>query len=415
LKIVIVNGYVRENHGDAALISVLVKQLSQAFIRPEIVIASMENPIKRPIFDGCNNVGSLRLWSGDESTVRLDRIFRKLTVLLIRYLWVYLPLSLRSMTLSLLPKGTRGELAAVHDADLVVSVGGGYFNGHRGIGGYLHLWYVLLPLNIARHYKKVVVVAPQSFGPFAHSGQAKFVARGLNRYQMLFVREQISLDLLRKLGVDKNLIVPAVDSGFGYLKLPAELPELAPPKKPRIGITVRLWLNNAGQGQYESAIADFIIYAYQRLDASIVLIPEVATDYADDDDRLVGARIVKMTSAKEVSVEQMSKEQVLGSLENTYRNLDYIVGTRFHSVIFGLTSFVPALAIQYEHKTLGIMRQLGLEKWVIPIEQVTGQYLISLFDELIKSRDDYIKKLDHILPAYIAKTTEVPDKIKQLF
>jgi colanic acid/amylovoran biosynthesis protein len=91
------------------------------------------------------------------------------------------------------------------------------------------------------------------------------------------------------------------------------------------------------------------------------------------------------------------------------------VGTRFHSVIFGLTSFVPALAIQYEHKTLGIMRQLGLEKWVIPIEQVTGQYLISLFDELIKSRDDYIKKLDHILPAYIAKTTEVPDKIKQLF
>jgi polysaccharide pyruvyl transferase WcaK-like protein len=32
---------------------------------------------------------------------------------------------------------------------------------------------------------------------------------------------------------------------------------------------------------------------------------------------------------------------------------------------------VPGIAIEYEHKTRGIMRDLGLEDWVLPMENET--------------------------------------------
>ena len=47
-------------------------------------------------------------------------------------------------------------------------------------------------------------------------------------------------------------------------------------------------------------------------------------------------------------------------------SLDYLVGTRFHSVIFALAARVPCIAIGYEHKTRGIMRDLSLDGWVLP-------------------------------------------------
>ena len=91
------------------------------------------------------------------------------------------------------------------------------------------------------------------------------------------------------------------------------------------------------------------------------------------------------------------------TIKALYGRLDYLVGTRFHSVIFALTSFVPAIAIGYEHKTEGIMRDLGLEKWVMPIENVRVDLLKALFDDLVKNRNEYIQHLQEVLPPYIER------------
>jgi colanic acid/amylovoran biosynthesis protein len=100
-------------------------------------------------------------------------------------------------------------------------------------------------------------------------------------------------------------------------------------------------------------------------------------------------------------------------LKSLYANLDFLIGTRFHSVIFSLASFVPCIAIEYEHKTGGIMRELGLHRWVIPFEDVTAERLQSLFDELIQNADSYRAYLREVIPPYIIQSQAFATTLKQ--
>jgi colanic acid/amylovoran biosynthesis protein len=72
-------------------------------------------------------------------------------------------------------------------------------------------------------------------------------------------------------------------------------------------------------------------------------------------------------------------------------------------VIFSLTSGTPALAIEYEHKTSGIMGDLGLGQWVMPIEAVTADRLCRRFEDLEAADADYQRHLREALPDYIGR------------
>ena len=55
--------------------------------------------------------------------------------------------------------------------------------------------------------------------------------------------------------------------------------------------------------------------------------------------------------------------KILGACELT-------VGTRLHSAIISMNFATPAIAINYEHKSAGIMQQLGLPEMAIHIRQL---------------------------------------------
>ena len=108
-----------------------------------------------------------------------------------------------------------------------------------------------------------------------------------------------------------------------------------------------------------------------------MLIPQVTTNDLTDDDRVVQRRIAGFCRTEPFQVETLRDHYELKAM---YGELDMLVGTRFHSVIFALTAGVPCIGIAYEHKTRGIMRELGLERWVIDIEAVTADDLIPLVE-----------------------------------
>ena len=63
------------------------------------------------------------------------------------------------------------------------------------------------------------------------------------------------------------------------------------------------------------------------------------------------------------------------------------MGTRFQSVVLSLMSGTRAVAIEYEHKTRGIMRDLGLEAWVPPITCPDSGLLVDRVRELVKDSE----------------------------
>lgn len=410
MNIAILNGYVRENKGDAALMSILAHQLQEAFPEANVVISSAENPLFQKDFEGFKTVGSMRLYTAEEHIFRVQRILRKIFVLCIDALWPITPLHRRLVRF--LPLGIRGELGAIEDADLIVLMGGGYLNARETILGNLNILFLTIGARIAERLGKVVILAPQSFGPFQTGWQRRRIRRVLNATKLVCVREDKSFNLLKNIGIKKELMIRAVDLGFAYRPLSAPKPQNS---RMRIGITARQWLHLSKQKKYEQALADFICYAEKKYGAEVILVPQVTSNRDGDDDRIVETRIKKLAELAGAHPTQITEELAVSNLKDVYATFTFTVGTRFHSVIFSLTSYVPSIAIEYEHKTSGILQDLGLEEWSIKIEDVTADALNEMFDKLVVNKDSYIQHLKVVLPTYINKATKVPELIQKIY
>jgi colanic acid/amylovoran biosynthesis protein len=173
---------------------------------------------------------------------------------------------------------------------------------------------------------------------------------------------------------------------------------MLPPKA--VGLTARQWLPDHAQHRYELALARTIDQLTAR-GFRPVLVPQVTAAYTADDDRIVERRIADLCATAPTRLDEQLPYDVLFRL---YGECEFFVGTRFHSVIFALLHRVPCLAIEYEHKTSGIMNDLGLGEWSIPIEDATDERVSALADRLIASRDSYLAQLDAVLPDYVARS-----------
>jgi colanic acid/amylovoran biosynthesis protein len=75
---------------------------------------------------------------------------------------------------------------------------------------------------------------------------------------------------------------------------------------------------------------------------------------------------------------------------------------------------VPALAIQYEHKTAGIMHDLGLDEWVLEMEHVNGPQLVERFEALMIHGDGYLETLRKRLPEYRQRAHQTKTSLLQV-
>ncbi|MEV7596903.1 polysaccharide pyruvyl transferase family protein [Kitasatospora sp. NPDC089797] len=412
MRVLVVNAYVRENAGDAALLAVCLRQVRAAFPEAVVTVAGMEDPVVHPAFDGAANIGSIRRYVADAGIGTARRIARKALGLLALPLVLSLPSRAPGRLLrTLLPTEVWREVEAVEAADLVVSMGGGYFNARPGLDGYQNVFYVALPLLLAHRRGVPVVFAPQSFGPFPAPAQRRLAAYVLRRAALVLTREDVSTDILARCGVRGGPVRRAVDSGFAFAPPPrgdwrARLG--VGPEVPLVGVTARQWLAAAEQDRYERALAQ-TIDAVRATGAQVVLIPQVTTDYLGDDDRIVDRRIAGHCATPPLRVDERVDFRELKGL---YGECAYVLGTRFHSVIFALTSGVPCIAIEYEHKTRGIMRDLGLESWVLPIAEVSAASLGTLVERLRLGREEYLRVLAERMPGYVARAEELPELLR---
>ena len=412
MNIVVINAYVRENAGDAALLSVCLRQIQEAFPAAELAIAGMEDPAVHPSFEQVPNLGSIRRFVADGTVSRPRRLLRKALLGLVGAGAVMLPGPLARAALRVLPAEARREAEAVSRADMVVSMGGGYVLARPGLDGYQNVFFVLLPALLAQKAGRPVVWAPQSFGPFPAAVQRRLVGRVMRRSAAVLAREDVSVEELLRCGVPRERVERAVDAGFAFAPgrrsdWRARL-QLAPAER-LVGVTARSWLDPAAQDRYERELAR-TIDTVQATGARVVLIPQVSTDYLGDDDRVCERRIAAYCASGPLMVDEIVDYR---DLKGLYDECDLVIGTRFHSVIFSLTSRVPCVAIEYEHKTRGIMADLELGDWVLPIADVTHEKLWTLVEPLLKDPAPYQALLDEHLPGYVDVARALPARLRE--
>jgi len=414
VRVVIVNAFERGNRGDAALLSAMIEQVRQAYPGAEVGICGFEDPRKLPEFDGVPNLGSIRRHAGEDSVNPIRRHSRKLiAVLLVAALSLGLGRVLLRAAGALLPREVAAEFGALAKADMVISLGGGYLRGGPDLPSDVSVAFLLLPLWIAGRFRVPVVSAPQSYGPFPTRFQRAAVRRVLSRNTVVSAREDISVQLLAEVGIPDRIVRRDVDSAFAFtcrserdwrteLGIPAE--------DTVVLVTARQYLPPKEQAGYERAVAAAIEHALRENGVHVILAPQVTCAYHEDDDRIVQRRIAALVPherLRSVEDDSISHHDVMA----LYGAADFMVGTRFHSVIFSLLAHVPCIAISYERKGRGIMRDLDLEHWVIDMAETSGERLIALYDEL-RSDGGYPVLLESLIPDYRARAAEFADVLR---
>ncbi|HWC57921.1 MAG TPA: polysaccharide pyruvyl transferase family protein [Candidatus Paceibacterota bacterium] len=414
MKFLIVNAFHRDDKGDAALLHVLIDQLLVIDPCADISIASMEDPRVYPTFYKGHNVGSFEFQSSSHAHRAPWHIFFK----------VYIYMALRIVAVM---KGRCtwlffGELKKVYDAcrsaDLVVSVGGGYFITKKdGLDSPMHLVFALQTLALCKAIGKKVATAPVSVGPFQRKCEGKYAARILAAIDLVLLREAISTKyFLDKRGMLAANIRQVPDSAFAFLPEGVfSLREVAGATEGErvLALAVRNWMTADKQRIYEQAHADLIDHiAVYYPDIKVVFVPQCTFPHAGDDDRIVARNIIALSRSKRaVAIEKVLDYK---EVKLAYEHADFVVGTRFHSMVFSLSYLVPGIAIEYEHKTRGIMRDLGLEEWVLRIDTITSKELIVKFDALVGRKSLYKEYLAEVMPRYKAASEEAVTLFSQL-
>lgn len=266
-------------------------------------------------------------------------------------------------------------------ADVIIFAGGGYLRSQPGIKQALNLLLQLVPFIIAKNCKAKKIVAPNSFGPFAYNWQLILTAKVLNGCDVVAVREEKSHKLLKSCGV-KNLMF------LNDLALLVKRIKTINKKNKTVGFTIRNWLRNRNeQDKLEFSYAQALIRLFRCTGATIQPIIQVASpDFPFEDDKEAVRRVYNRITDGNVPVSVPIKLKSVNHAAKVYGGLDLLLGMRMHSNILAATQGVPFVAVSYEHKTDGIAKQIGMEKYCISCEKIDKDNLYKLLIAAYRNR-----------------------------
>lgn len=260
-----------------------------------------------------------------------------------------------------LPRPHREYIESMKAYDLVIQVGGSFFVDLYGATQYDQASCALLagrPTYMIGH----------SVGPFQQAFFRKVSQDVMARVDALALREEVSARYMQDSAIPQDkvrwtsdtawLVHPgtpvAVDTAQPTVAVTFR--ELAPFDK-RLGVT---------QAQYESAFAellDAVIDAGYRIAAFSTC---TAIDGYPKDDRMIALKVrarLRRPEAFHVEMNELNDVELgqrLGACVLT-------IGTRLHSAIISMNFGTPSVAINYEHKSEGIMKRLGVDDLAMPV------------------------------------------------
>jgi len=395
-RILIPNAYTWYNKGDASIIVGMIGALRKHIPNADITLLSFTPEVdgeKYKKYD-VKVLRSLLTLSPTDDSPKLVKGIRLIAKVLEYSLWAKLRFPVNS--------NEREILDTYADADIVVSCGGGFLGGYGIIAGlvsFLHLY----GIYFAKLVNKPVIIYGQSIEQFGNaliSSVTKFV---LNRVDLITVREGISLDYLKSLGIKPKVILTA-DAAFlvksisseKCLRLLAEENVYAS-QRPLVGMTVRKWnFPEYSDGKtrfsnYLEVMTATIEWLISNMNATVALFPHVIWS-PKDDDRIVSSEIVSRIKNK-ANIRVLTKDYSPEELKGIIGQMDLFIGTRMHSNIFALSNGIPTIAISYQKKTDGIMNMLGMAEYVLDMANLRFDHMVRLIQVACNSRESISSSL----------------------
>jgi polysaccharide pyruvyl transferase WcaK-like protein len=285
-----------------------------------------------------------------------------------------------------------------------------------------------LVLREMRQGGRCVFYLPQAYGPFNNRVSRWWIQTLQKQGPQLYSRDSVSTRYLTRAGIPPEEISEAPDIALIFRGDDASIGKkildkagcFHEPNRPLIGISVniKIFERTAGEGidnQYVQTIQSLILYIIDHLDGYALLIPnEIHAESDAVDDRHLNLVIMSGFEASD-SIIVLDRKMTAAETKAVIANLDYLVASRFHSLVFALSYGVPVLALGWSHKYHELLQLFDLEEFCLSHESFELAHILSLFNQGWSRRKEMREKIESNLPQLQTRVHAVFDQIAESF
>lgn len=327
----------------------------------------------------------------------------------------------RAIAKQLMSDEKREAIKIFEQASAIFMKGGGLLQTYGGFSATYSMYFWTYPIFLASALKKKIFIMPNSFGPFKGPFVKQIASSALKKCTLVTSRESFSQKMVKKeLGID---IDNFPDLAFFLSKRELNRSALfvkygIPEERKLVAITIRPYRfpsalePHKAYESFKQEMASFIRWLYEQEFMPIIIEHTLSVNAHEND----GACIKDVTALLPSECFRLISDQSYDcyDLKFIYSCCQYIVGTRFHSVIFSFDNNVPGIAISYTgNKSTGIMHDIGLDDYVIQIDDVTFPKLKERFEQLCKNEADVVEKIKNYRIDAEQRYTKLQERIKQ--
>lgn len=422
-RIVLLNGWHDDNKGDSAIVEGAIRTLLARWPNANIALVDIL-PHGHPLRESAHRhlraafpslvvaPSPVPLYS---STSRFPAALRP---------FAFATLLLRSLVALLGLSAGTASTRLIRRADLVIANGGHYLHSSRWSPfSWFRLFRLVAPIWMASGADKPVVLLGHSLGPFDRVGAA--LTRFALRKSKVIAREALSVAVASRERLGAGGPYRAPDTAFGIhadrsSRVKRVLDDASLRSNGFWAVTVRQW-PHASEHESEQRTTRFLVqmavFLRQALDHGmterIALVAHTLGPSNIEDDRHPTKRLQELVSDARVVV--IDEDLTPGELVALYAEATLLIGTRFHSVIFGLLGGTPSFAISYYGpKAHGIMADLQMPDMCLDMESLNSADLLarirdldlpalrrSITDSVSSTKRDLGRTMDWLCPASV--------------
>lgn len=271
-------------------------------------------------------------------------------------------------------------------ADYIICAPGGICMG--GFQNWMHLFM----LKIAKYLNKQLIYYGRSFGPFPTLTKAnrifkKISLEMLNYFSFLSIRDKKTEELAKSLNLK---YISTVDTAFldsPKVDLPAEIISQIGNKDYMVFVpNLLIWHYKYKNQLTKETVINFYKYIIDEINhlyptLNIVMLPQTF-NYGTDNDIIFFRDIQREVNNSNIII---IEDKYSSDIQQTIiSKAKFLIGARYHSVVFAINNNIPFIALSYEHKIAGLLISLGKTDRLVDITNLSNNDNMNILEMVRK-------------------------------
>lgn len=273
------------------------------------------------------------------------------------------------------------------ELDVLIDVSGYSLTSKFGISSINR---VLRMINTAKAHGLKVILLPQSYGPFCFEKVVrKRIRASLSRVDLLFAREEDGIDQLKKYcGVTGAVLSPDIvlqADEVDWRNVFVHEPKL---QYPHLTTSGNVGIVPNGETLRDGA-HDHVINTYREILKTLRSNGKEVYIFRHSDDLALCREVYELVKEDE-HCHLIEDEIDCLSYGRFVRQFDFIIASRFHSIVHAYREGVPAVVLGWAVKYQELTTLLGQEQYVFDVtdnEQLKTELLIERLDRMMSQFD----------------------------